>query len=215
MTNVVTFTTIPVTELDQNCRVIANTSSKECVVVDPGGDVDTIAEYIAKNKLSLKGIYLTHSHFDHCGGVAALLRCHPDTPLYAHPQEKGFRGRVKDVAAMYGLGASFENSPEPTTYLSGGESIEIVGAKVKVLFVPGHAPGHLCFYFPEEKSLVAGDTLFAGSIGRTDLPYGDADLLLRSIKEKILSLPDDTAVMPGHGPDTVLSREKHTNPFLV
>jgi hydroxyacylglutathione hydrolase len=215
MSLLITFTTIPVTSLDQNCRVITNTLNKECVVVDPGGDVDVIAAHLTKHGLALKGIYLTHSHFDHCGGVAALLRCYPDTPLYAHPQEKGFRSRVKDVAMMYGLGPSFENSPEPTTYLSGGESLEIVGAKVKVLFVPGHAPGHICFYFPEEKSLVAGDTLFAGSIGRTDLPYGDPDLLLRSIKEKILTLPDDTAVLSGHGPDTVLLREKQTNPFLV
>lgn len=209
----VTFTTIPVTELEQNCRVIANAAG-ECVVIDPGGDVEKILGFVKSNNLKLKGIYLTHSHFDHCGGVAALLRAEPKLPLYGHPQEKGFRARVKEIAHMYGLSDAFENSPEPTQYLNGGETIQIVGAVVKVLFVPGHAPGHLCFYFPEEKTLVAGDTVFAGSIGRTDLPYGDHDLLLTSIKEKIFPLPDATIIMPGHGPDTTLAEEKRSNPYL-
>jgi hydroxyacylglutathione hydrolase len=210
-----TVKTFPVTEFQQNCRILWQSGHPSALVVDPGGDGDRIIQFLQRENLTCSEIWLTHSHLDHCGGVACLLKQYP-VALLGHPIEREFRLRVNDVKAMYGIvSSSMENCPEPTRYLEGGEEVEFQGTKFSVLFTPGHSPGHLCFYAAEEKFLLAGDTLFAGSIGRTDLPGGDFKTLKKSIVEKILTLPDDTRVLSGHGQDTLVGTERRTNPFIT
>lgn len=206
---------IPVTEFQQNCRVLWSEGSNEALVIDPGGDGDTVARFLSVRNLICSQIWLTHSHLDHCGGVAKLLKIAGDVPLLGHALEREFRARVEDVKVMYGIqGGSMENCPEPSRYIQGGEDLDFAGRVFKVLFTPGHSPGHLCFYAQAEGILLAGDTLFAGSIGRTDLPGGDHATLIKSIVEKILTLPDDTRVLSGHGPETTVGIERSSNPFL-
>ena len=205
---------IPVTELQQNCRVLWRKGSSAALVIDPGGDADRIIKFLKSESLVCEQIWLTHSHFDHCGGVAGLMAA-CSAKVYGHPIEKEFRQRVEDVKRMYGITSkSMTNSPEPTEYLTGGEALSFAEVSFSSLFTPGHSPGHLCYYAASENLLLAGDTLFSGSIGRTDLPGGHHSTLINSIVEKILVLPDDTRVLSGHGPDTTVGRERSSNPFL-
>ncbi len=206
--------TIEVTPFAQNARIILSTATGEGVLIDPGGDAERIIEIIEAERIKIKEIWLTHSHLDHCGGVKALKQ-HTGAMLFGHPIEREFRMRVRDVAAMYGLPPGLlDDCPEPDRYLTGGEKITFGGIEFDVIFTPGHSPGHLVFYCSRDGFLIAGDTIFAGSIGRTDLPGGDHELLLKNIREKIFSLPDQTVVMPGHGPDTTVGEEKRSNQFL-
>lgn len=211
--------TITVTPFQQNCRLLVDTDSKVGVIVDPGGEAERIYNECRKYDVTWQGIWLTHSHLDHCGGVKKLKELFfaegIELPLAAHPIERSFREQVTNSALRFGFsGADFDNCPEPELEITGNENISLGNLKFAVLYTPGHAPGHLCFYEPEFQTLIAGDTLFRGSIGRTDLPAGNHQQLLASISEKILSLPDDTKVLPGHGGDTTVIQEKQTNPFL-
>ena len=206
---------LEVTSIAQTCRVLAYRGGSEAVVVDPGGNCPRIERLLEEQKLTPKAIWLTHSHLDHCGAVAALKRRY-DIPLCAHAAEAQFRAHVVEIADMYGLPAGdMENCPEPEVQLRGGERLALGPLSFEVLYTPGHSPGHLCFYEPAEKVLLAGDLIFAGSIGRADLPGGDGEELLRSIREKVLTLPADTVIMCGHGPDTSVGVEAKTNPFLT
>jgi hydroxyacylglutathione hydrolase len=207
--------TLPVTELQQNCRILWKQGTTQALVVDPGGDAPLISSFLKSQGLVCEQIWLTHSHFDHCGGVARLMS-EGVKILYGHIIEREFRQRVEDILTLYGISSKdMKNSPEPTHYIKGGETLEFQSVEFKVLFTPGHSPGHLCFYAPSENVLLAGDTLFNGSIGRTDLPGGDYKTLINSIVEKILILPDDTKVLSGHGPDTTIGHERKNNPFLT
>lgn len=207
--------TCVVTPFMQNSRILFEPGSGTAVVVDPGGDVDQILHELAKRQLRCDEIWLTHSHLDHCGGVRRLKEV-TGARVLGHPGEAEFRSRVVDIAAMYGLpGSDLQNCPEPDTMLTGGETLTIGEATFEVLFTPGHSPGHLCFYNRSNRVLVAGDTLFQGSIGRTDLPGGDFDVLMASIRGVLLKLPLDTRVLPGHGPETAIGLEARSNPFLV
>jgi hydroxyacylglutathione hydrolase len=207
-------TTVPVTEFQQNARVVRCTETGELVIIDPGGDVDQIVDVVAKKKGRCVGIWLTHSHLDHCGGVAPLLK-HYDVPLVAHPDEREMRAHVTDIAAMYGLAATdWPNCPEPTQEVYGGEVLKVGQHAASVLFTPGHSPGHVSFYFASDNVVLSGDTLFQGSIGRTDLPGGDHEQLLASIRRELLSLPDATKVLSGHGANTIIGIERRSNPFL-
>lgn len=207
--------TIPVTDFQQNCRVLWHDGDSSALVIDPGGDSPRIEAFLSDKGLVCTEIWLTHSHLDHCGGVAGLKRRYKAL-LSAHPGEQEFRRRVDEIKLMWGLSSSEMTScPEPERHLTGGETISFGETVFQTLFTPGHSPGHLCFYAPAEKVLLAGDTLFAGSIGRTDLPGGNHIQLINSIVEKILPLPDDTRVLSGHGPDTLVGRERSTNPFLT
>ncbi len=202
-----------VTGFSQNCRVISYAGGREAVVIDPGGESSRIVEILKAKQLTLTAIWLTHSHLDHCGGVAALKR-YADVPLSAHPIEAPLRARVVEIGQMYGADEDLENCPEPEQSLRGGEQLTFGPLSFEVLFTPGHSPGHLCFYEKSAKALIAGDAVFAGSIGRTDLPGGDSETLLASIHQKILTLPADTVIMSGHGPDTTVGEEARSNPFL-
>lgn len=204
--------TVVVTPFSQNARILA--SAGEAVVIDPGGESDKIIAALQKYGLSCKQIWLTHSHLDHCGGVAALID-KTQAELYAHPVEEEMRQHVEYVAGIYGLpGGIFKDCPEPQHYIKGGETLRLGPCNFKVLFTPGHSPGHVSFYEPEKQLLIAGDTIFCGSIGRSDIPGGDEALLARSIRGLIETLPPETAILSGHGPDTRLEVELRTNPFL-
>lgn len=206
--------TVQVTPFQQNCRILWG-ASKNALIVDPGGDVEKIKAAIDKMGLTPTEIWLTHSHIDHCGGVADLLTFYPGIPLTANPIEKELRSRVEEICEMYGVPEGYmKNCPEPSRNLKGGEQISFEGAVFEVLFTPGHAPGHLCFYNASEGFVLSGDTLFKNSIGRTDLPGGDYSLLINSIRQKLLVLPPEVKVLNGHGPDTTIGEEKISNPFL-
>ncbi len=206
--------TVPVTVFAQNARILFDSESKDAVLIDPGGDVDSLISELEGHSLLLRAIWLTHSHLDHCAGVAPLLRRF-QVPLFGHPDETLMRAQTERIAAMYGLPTDeWPNCPEPTTLLRGGESVTVGSHQAEVLFVPGHSPGHIAFHFPQSKLLLSGDCLFQGSIGRTDLPGGDHRQLIASIRDSFLVLPDETRVLSGHGPDTTVGFERETNPFL-
>lgn len=207
--------TIPVTDFLQNARLVWDSESLAGVIIDPGGDADRILKVVHREGVEVQAIWLTHSHLDHCGGVAPLqqqLSC----TLVGHSGEAMMRQGVQAIASMYGLKLSdWHNCPEPTLFVRGGETLQVGSYEATVLFTPGHSPGHVSFYFSKENTLISGDALFAGSIGRTDLPGGNHRELITSIKERILPLPDETRVLSGHGDDTTVGRERHSNPFLV
>lgn len=208
------FETIEVTPFPQNCRILWCSDTKEAVVVDPGGDAEKIARRLEALQVKCNVIWLTHSHLDHCGGVAPLQEA-LNARLFAHPCESDFRASVVTVAQMYGLPLKeWHNCPEPTDLLTGGEVLSVGRCRAEVRFTPGHSPGSVSFYFPEDRIIVSGDVLFAGSIGRSDLPGGNHQQLLGSIKQEILSLDDSTRVLSGHGEDTTVGEERRHNPFL-
>jgi hydroxyacylglutathione hydrolase len=207
--------TIVVTNFEQNCRVLWNKESNEAVVVDPGGETSKIIQVLVKHDLVCNQIWLTHSHLDHCGGVKSLKSNYPNATLYGHSSEKIFRQnvstRVNPELASY---LDMYDSPEPDLYFRLGDVVTINNLQFQVRFTPGHSPGHIVFYQPEEELLLAGDTVFNGSIGRTDLPMGDHETLLSSIQEQILSLPDRVKILCGHGQDTTVGKEPEFNPFF-
>lgn len=209
--------TLPLTPFSQNTRVLAFRTLGQAIVIDPGGESEQVLRFLAKEKLELGQIWLTHSHLDHCGGVAGLLRSKKVT-LVGHRAEEQMRSHVEDICRMYGIPSresGMENCPEPDVFVAGGEELEFGGEKFAVLFTPGHSPGHVCFYHQASKTLFCGDTIFQGSIGRTDLPGGDHNTLIRSIKEKILTLDPQTKLLNGHTADTTVAVEAKTNPFLL
>ena len=206
--------TLELTPFAQNTRIVFDRASSQAVVIDPGGDFPKIVQSLVANDLKVSQIWLTHSHLDHCGAVRPLKQASAAT-LYAHPVERELRARVVEICMLYGIPpGDMQSCPEPDVPISGGETLLLGEYIFEVLFTPGHSPGHLCFYHRESATLMAGDTLFAGSIGRTDLPGGDHATLLRSIRQQLLVLPDETRVLPGHGPDTTIGRERVSNPFL-
>lgn len=226
--------TLLVTPFQQNCRLLIDRSSNKSVVVDPGGDVPSILDLIDKLKLDVEGIWLTHSHIDHVAGVAELKKYLGEgSKLYGHKKEELMRSRIVDQAKMFGLDSrEYQNSPEPDVYIDEGDELFVGALKAKVIFTPGHSPGHVSFYFEpketliewlgygeDEKSvapiLIAGDTLFRNSIGRTDLPGSVHGDLINSIKSKLFRLSDETVVLSGHGQNTTIGYEKRTNPFLT
>lgn len=206
--------TLPVTEFAQNSRIIWCSETKEGVIVDPGGEAEKILATAKRLGLKITHVWLTHSHLDHCGGVAPVL-AELKVPLVAHPEERMMRSNVKSIAQMYGMSLrDWHNCPEPEIEVRGGEELKVGRSPCKVLFTPGHSPGHVSFHFPKDNVVASGDVLFAGSIGRTDLPGGNMKTLLSSIRQEIFTLPPKTRVLTGHGPDTTVEEEVATNPFL-
>lgn len=209
--------TLPLTPFAQNTRVLIWRGIAQAVVLDPGGEADEILGFLKQQGAELREIWLTHSHLDHCGGAARLMR-ETGAELLGHPDEADFRANVETVCGMYGIPAAacgMENCPEPGRLLRGGETISFGGDSFSVIYTPGHSPGHVCFYHKESSTLFCGDTVFQGSIGRTDLPGGDHGTLIKSIREKILTLPPQTKLLSGHTADTTVAIESKTNPFLA
>lgn len=210
------FETVLVTPFMQNCRVIWATEGGPALVVDPGGDVEKIFRFLETNRLNCTQIWLTHSHLDHCGGVADLIeQCGTKPQLIGHPIEKAMRQTVGQISEFYGLPSGYlKECPEPSQYVEGGEYLDFNGFRFEVRYTPGHSPGHVVFYCKQLNTLLAGDTLFSGSIGRTDLPGGNHEELILSIESQIFSLPKETKVLCGHGEDTLVGDEIRGNPFF-
>ncbi len=227
--------TFPVGPLQCNCSILGDETSREAIVVDPGDEIPRLLALLAKHQLTVKQIVVTHAHIDHIAGALELKRItgalvlynQRDLPLVAMMAEQaGWLGvPVPKVAPpddspedgrTLAVGTTAPDSEPHASHPSGmrGAAPTPTGLSGTILHTPGHTQGSICLYLPSEKLLLAGDTLFAGSIGRTDLPGGDTRTLLRTIHAKLLPLPDDTLVIPGHGPTTTIAAERESNPFL-
>jgi hydroxyacylglutathione hydrolase len=201
----------PVGPLGCNCSVFGDETTREAIVVDPGDDVADIERILDAHGLRVKAIVITHAHIDHIGG-AAKLKASRNAPVYMNPSD-GVLYDLLDVQAGW-LGVETPDRTEVDTAAREGDTLRLGGTEFHVLHTPGHTPGSTCLWIPGESKLIAGDTLFRESIGRTDLPGGDPAAILRSIKGKLLTLPDETVVVPGHGPVTTIAHERQWNPFL-
>ena len=214
MSELLLIETVPVTALAQNARIVHAPGGGDALLIDPGGDAELLSQRLDALQLVPRAIWLTHSHFDHCGGVADLKMRWP-LRLYGHAAGRELRTSVVEYCTMFGVPAEeVRNCPEPDEYVSQGARLSFAGFDFEVLYTPGHSPDHVCFYCPRAKVVFTGDVLFAGSIGRSDFPGGSGSQLMRSIKQQLLRLPGDTKVFAGHGPDTVIKREIDSNPFL-
>jgi glyoxylase-like metal-dependent hydrolase (beta-lactamase superfamily II) len=192
-----------------NCFILGCESTQEAVVIDPGDDADQILMALSKLDLKVKYLINTHGHFDHVGANKRMKEV-TGAKIAIHPDDEPMLGELSRSASMFGLSA--ENSPPADILLKDGDEIQFGDITLKVIHTPGHSRGGVSLFTPGH--LFSGDTLFAGSIGRTDLPGGHYDTLISSIKEKLLILDDDTQVYTGHGPETTIANEKRMNPFL-
>lgn len=201
----------PVGPLRCNCTILGDEVTHEALVVDPGDNIPEILSRLQKHGLTLRQIVITHAHIDHVGG-AALLRKATGAPVFLNQKDLGLLGMMEIQAGW--LGVPTPQIAPPDASADDGLSIGLATLPAEVLHTPGHTPGSICLHFPAQHLLLAGDTLFAGSIGRTDLPGGDGRRILRSLRERLVVLPDATRVLPGHGPETTIGEEKQSNPFL-
>jgi hydroxyacylglutathione hydrolase len=193
-----------------NCYLVADSETGDAIAIDPGWDAPRVLEAARQMKAALKAVWLTHAHFDHIGGVAGLVRA-LDIPVAIHSLDLPLY-RALGGARQWGI--PLEPGPEPGLLLDDLPQLTLGSLTFEVRFVPGHTPGHVAFYQKEAGLLFGGDVLFQGSIGRTDLPGGDFDTLIASIRAQLLSLPDSTIVYSGHGPQTTIGEERQSNPFL-
>ena len=205
--------TFPVGPLHCNCTILGDEVTHEAVVVDPGDNIPEILSRLQKHGLTLRQIVVTHAHIDHVGG-AALLRKSTGAPVVMNQQDLGLLSMMEMQAGW--LGVPTPEVAPPDASAEDGLAVGLATLPAQVLHTPGHTPGSICllFHFNDQHLLLAGDTLFAGSIGRTDLPGGDGQQILRSLRDRLLVLPDATRVVPGHGPETTIGEERQSNPFL-
>jgi glyoxylase-like metal-dependent hydrolase (beta-lactamase superfamily II) len=196
----------------ENCYVIGDEVSGVGIVIDPGDEAARISLAVEQTKLEIEKILLTHAHVDHVGAVAALVDEY-SCPVLAHREAEPMLKQAPTQAMMMGL--KFGKVPILDGYIEDEEVVEVGGSKLRSLYTPGHAPGHLAFYVEEEGLVLSGDALFAGSVGRVDLPGGSMEVLMRSIESRLLTLPDETRVFSGHGPPTTIGEERQHNPFLT
>lgn len=197
----------------QNAYLAICEESRSAVAVDPGRGASELIQAVGSDDVALEAIFLTHAHLDHVEGVGTVRASFPDIPIWLHPADLPLYESVQHQAAMFGLSA--EAQPEPTDEIVPGEPLRFGSCAFEVRFTPGHAPGHVILVAPDDGLALVGDVVFHGSIGRSDLPGGDMQTLMRSIREQVLTLPDDTVLYPGHGPPTTVGQERLTNPFLV
>ncbi len=195
----------------ENCYIIGDEESATGALIDPGDEATRISLTVERIGIAISQILVTHTHVDHVRAVAPLVDEYV-CPVLMHREAEASLRTIRQQAMM--MGVRFGKVPNVDRYIEDEEVLEVGNLRLRALYTPGHAPGHLAFYSEEEGILFSGDALFAGSIGRTDLPGGSMDLLMRSIFERILTLPDETRVLSGHGPETTIGRERMTNPFL-
>ena len=202
----------PVGPLACNCSILADETRLRATVVDPGEDIEKILAVLKRHHLTVEQIIITHAHIDHVGGAAQLKRL-TGAPIYMNQKDLPLL-KMMDVQAGW-LGVAAPEVAAPDVDASDLLALRIAEQPAQVMHTPGHTEGSICLHLPEPQLLLAGDTLFAGSIGRTDLPGGDRKKILRSLQERILTLPDSTRVVPGHGVPTTIGEERETNPFLI
>ncbi len=205
---------IPVTPFQQNCTILFDTDTKHGVVVDPGGEIERIRAAIDENALSIEAIWLTHGHIDHAGGAMDLKEALGVDILGPHEADRQMLLNLEEQAKMFGLADPVRNCV-PDRFLAEGETVRFGSHEFENLHCPGHAPGHVVFFNRAAQFAHVGDVLFNGSIGRTDLPGGDHETLIRSIKDKLLPLGDEVGFICGHGPGGRFGDERRSNPFLV
>lgn len=211
-----TIKTFHVNMLEENCYVVSDPEG-EAVIIDCGAltenDRRQIATYIADKKLNVRHHLCTHMHYDHCFGAAFVWDTYHLAPEFSHDDERIYEGLGSDIFGP--LVQTMQTHSVPAArHLADGDEIAFGSHTLKVLATPGHSPGGLCFYCESEKAVFVGDTLFYCSVGRSDLPGGDTDRLMSSIKNKLFTLPDDTTAYPGHGPQTQIGFEKQHNPYV-
>ena len=205
------FESFPVGPLACNCTILGDEETREAIVIDPGDEVSRIAKRLTELGLKLKQTLVTHGHIDHVGGALKLKRL-TGAPIYLNENDLPLLEMMDAQAAWLGVRPP-ETAP-PDEGLKEGQIVGLDHYPAEVLHTPGHTQGSICLHFAPLKLLVAGDTLFAGSIGRTDLPGGNFDQIIASLETRLLTLPDETRVLPGHGPLTTIGEEREFNPFL-
>ena len=203
--------TIPVGITQTNCYIVGCEETREGAVIDPGGNPERIIKAIQESGLTIRYVFNTHCHFDHMGANADVVAA-TSALLALHPAELPIL-QAQGGASWFGV--PVQESPSPDVELADGQVIEVGKLRFQVLYTPGHSPGGVTFYLEEESAAFDGDVLFAMGVGRTDLPGGDWDTLMRSICEVLFALPDDTVLYPGHGPKTTVEREKKSNPWVA
>lgn len=204
---------IPVTPLQQNCALLWDDTTKHAWIVDPGGDVPRIRDAVAELGLSVQRILLTHGHIDHAGGAALLREELPGVPIEGPDQRDAFLlDGLEDQGRRFGVAGA--RNVRPDRFLVEGDMLDLGGHQFEVLHCPGHTPGHIVLVDREGGLAIVGDVLFQGSVGRTDFPYGDTGALLASIRDKLMTLPDATAFLCGHGPGSTIEAERHNNPYV-
>lgn len=202
---------LPLGALQTNCYLLLCQASQQAAVIDPSWDGRAIATAVAERGYTVSHILLTHTHFDHVGGLADL-KAATNAPIYVHAEALPMLALAPQSAAMWGI--DIAPPPPHDQLLEEGQSIQVGQQTLELLYTPGHAPGHVCFYLRQHHILFDGDVLFYRSIGRTDLPGSDHAALMHNIRHKLLTLPDQTQVLSGHGPVTTIGDEKMWNPFL-
>lgn len=197
--------------LQCNCSIFGDEQSREALVVDPGDDIDQVLGIIRRHQLKVTAILITHAHIDHIGGAQKLKQA-TGAPVYMNANDMELI-RMLGIQASW-LGVSEPEQPDIDVPMKEGDRVILGAAEFHVLHTPGHTQGSISLWIPSEGKLIAGDTLFRDSIGRTDLPGGDGRQILRSIRDKLLPLPPETVVIPGHGHNTTIGRERQFNPFV-
>jgi len=214
---------ITVTAFQQHTRVIGCEKTRRAICIDPGDDSEEIVNAIDRHGFELQAIACTHAHLDHIGGVAGLKKRKPAAQVIIHPADEPIYQQLPNQPAWLGIpksqwsefGFDFEAPPQVDEHWSDGQTYQVGELSFQVIHCPGHTPGHVVLFEPTERKVFVGDCLFAGSIGRTDLPGGSSEQLMDSLFKKILPLGDDVEVYSGHGPVTTIGKEKKTNPFLT
>ena len=201
----------PVGPLQCNCSIIGDEQTREAMVIDPGDQIEDILRVLKAENLTLKQIVVTHAHIDHVGG-AMKLKAATGAPILMNQKDEALL-KMLDVQATW-IGMKPPGAVQVDEDVSEGRILQVGSLSSTVIHTPGHTEGSICLHFPEQNTLFAGDTLFAGSIGRTDLPGGSFEKIIRSLHNQLLQLPDETQVVPGHGPMTTIGQERESNPFL-
>jgi hydroxyacylglutathione hydrolase len=202
---------LTVSPFQENCYVIGDEESMTGAIIDPGDEAARIALTVERVGLEISQIIVTHSHIDHVGAVAQLVDEYM-CPVLMHNEAEAMLKTVPQQAMMMGM--RFGKVPKVDRHIGDEEILEVGSLRLRSLYTPGHAPGHLAFLVEDEDTVFSGDALFAGSVGRVDLPGGSMEVLMKSISERLLILPDETRVLSGHGPETTIGRERVSNPFL-